>query len=108
MLIMKVKFSNGVCKVCSAPTEQKVFKSANDNTGWVLHVRLIGEITSTEIDELLISENIGSLEFLTTTEDGEVKSAFTLAGYDKVTSSTIRHAEDTTTTIVEIQLTKGL
>ena len=105
---MKVKFSNGVIKECAAPTEQKVFGTTNNNNGWVLHLRLIGETTSTELDELITNENISNLEFLTTTEDGENKPEFNLVGYDKITSSTIRHAEDTTTTIVEIQLTKGL
>lgn len=105
---MKVKFTNGVVKGCASPTEQKVFKTNNGDTGWILHLRLIGEITSGELDELITVENISNLEFLTTTESGEDKSAFTLDGYEKITSSTIRHAEDITTTSAEIQLTKGL
>lgn len=106
--MMKVKFANGVVKECSAPTEQKVFRTANGEKGWVLNLRLIGGITSAELDELIITENISSLKFLSVPEEGETKTIFTLDGYEKITSSTIRHAEDTASTSVDIQLTKGL
>ena len=105
---MKVKFANGVVKGCNAPTEQKIFRTASGENGWILQLRLIGEITSTELDEILTNENIKSLEFLSETESGEDKTIFTLDGYEKITSSTIRHAEDTTSTSVDIQLTKGI
>lgn len=105
---MKVKFANGAVKECSAPTEQKIFKTANGESGWMLQLRLLGEITSTELDNLVTVENIKPLEFLAETESGEDKTIFTLDGYGKITSSTIRHAEDTKSTSVEIQLTKGL
>jgi hypothetical protein len=105
---MKIKFANGVIKKCESPTEQKVFKTNTGTAGWILHLRLVGEITSGELDEILTVENIAQLEFLTTTESGEDKTAFTLDGYEKITSSTIRHAEDTASTSAEIQLTKGL
>lgn len=104
---MKVKFANGAIKECAAPTEQKAFRTVGGN-GWILNLRLMGEITSTELDELITTENITSLEFLSETDKGEDKTIFTLDGYEKITSSTIRHAEDTTSTSVEIQLTKGL
>ncbi len=106
--MMKVKFADGVVKECNAPTEQKVFKTASGEQGWILLLKLIGEITSTEIDEIVTTENIGHLEFFTETENGEDKKIFVLDGYSKITSSTIRHAEDITTTSVEIQLTKGI
>ena len=106
---MKVKFANGIVKECAAPTEQKVFRTANGVTGWILHLRLMGVITSAELDEFITVDNIAPLEFLVerenTTED---VVAFSLDGYNKITSSTIRHAEDTTSTVAEIQLTKGL
>ena len=105
---MKIKFANGVVKECASPTEQKVFKTNNGDTGWILHLRLIGEITSGELDELITVDNIKPLEFLTATENGEDKTAFILYGYEKITSSTIRYTEDITSTISEIQLTKGL
>ena len=105
---MKIKFANGVVKECASPTEQKVFKANSGVDGWILHLRLIGEITSGELDELMTVENISPLEFLTTTESKEDKTAFTLDGYEKITSSTIRHAEDTASTFAEIQMTKGL
>ena len=105
---MKVKFANGVVKGCSSPTEQKIFKSNSGVSGWALSLRLIGKITSTELDEILTVENIASLEFLTEDENGENKTIFTLNGYDKITSSIIRHAEETTSTTVDIQVSKGV
>ena len=103
---MKVKFANGVVKECAAPTEQKAFK-AGIGVGWILLLRLIGETTSTELDNLLTEDNISPLEFITETEDGKDKTIFTLSGYNKVTSSTIRYAEGENT-VSEIQLTKGM
>ena len=106
---MKVKFANGVVRECSAPTEQKMFKNNNGvlvGVGWVLMLRLTGVITSTEVDNILTEDNVSSLEFLTETEAGEDKKLFNLDGYNKITSSTMRHSEDTT--IAEIQITKGV
>ena len=105
--MMKVKFANGATKECAAPTEQKAFRTVGGN-GWILNLRLMGGITSAELDELITEENIASLKFLSVPEDGEAKTIFTLDGYEKITSSTIRHAEDTASTSVDIQLTKGL
>ena len=108
---MKVKFANGVTKECAAPIEQKLFRTINGEhiaTTWVLMLNLTGEMTSTELDSILTNENVNSLEFLTTTEEGEDATIFTLSGYEKVTSSTIRHAEDTNETHTEIQLSRGV
>ena len=108
---MKVKFVNNVTKTCNAPTEQKVFKNVGGETtgtGWVLMFRLLGEITSSELDELVTVENVSSLEFFVDSEEGEDITLFTLAGYDKITASTIRHAEDESATYAEIQLSKGV
>lgn len=103
---MKVKFANGVIKECTAPTEQKAYRSGI-GVGWILLLKLTGEITSTELDNLLTAENVESLEFLTETESGEDKTLFTISGYEKITSSTIRYAENSADTQSEIQLTKG-
>lgn len=105
--MMKVKFANGVVKECAAPTEQKVYRSGV-GIGWVLSLRLMGEMASSELDNLITAENVSSLEFLTETEEGEEKTLFTLSGYEKCSSSVIRHAENITATQSEIQLTKGL
>lgn len=108
---MKVKFADGVVKECTAPTEQKIFKTVSGETvgmGWILILKLTGSITSTELDRILITDNVSTLEFLTETENGEDKTLFSLDGYSKITSSTIRHAEDTDATHTEIQLTKGV
>ena len=108
---MKVKFKNGVVKSCTAPTEQKVFRNVDGvmvGVGWLLNFRIAGGMTSDEVDNVLTLDNITSLEFLAETENGEDKTIFVLDGYDKITSSVIRHTEDTTSTSVEIQLSKGL
>ncbi len=107
---MKVKFVNGTIKKCAAPMEQKLFKSAEGNTigvGWMLNLRLIGEITSDELDDILTDENISRLEFITDGEEGEI-SLFTLNDYEKVSASTIRYSEDATATFAEIQMSKGV
>lgn len=105
---MKVKFMNGVIKECSAPTEQKLFKNKDGETvsaGWLLMLRLTGNITSTELDDTLTPTNVESLDFLS---DDECETLFTLDGYSKITSSSIRHAEETSGTFAEIQITKGV
>lgn len=108
---MKVKFANGVVKECATPTEQKAFRNIGGETvgvRWILNIRLLGGITSTELDDILISDNVKTLEFSTTKEDGTEKTLFTLEGYEKITSSAIRHAEDVSATSADIQLTKGI
>lgn len=105
---MKVKFANGTVKECAAPTEQKIFKTSGVGAGWVLALRLTGNINSTELDEIINGDNVKVLDFLTETESGEDKTIFSLTGYNKVTSSTIRHAEDTNATHAEIQISKGV
>ena len=105
---MKVKFANGVVKDCTAPVEQKVFKAAMGGVGWMLLLRLTGAITSTELDAILTEDNVKSLKFSTVADNGEDAFLFTLDGYEKITSSIIRHSEDTTATHTEIQLTKGV
>lgn len=108
---MKVKFANGVVKECAAPTEQKAFRNASGETvgvGWILNIRLLGGITSSELDNLLATDNIKTLEFVTNTDNETEKTLFTLEGYSKITSSSIRYSEDTSATSAEIQLTKGI
>lgn len=108
---MKVKFADGVVKECTAPTEQKIFKTVGGETvgmGWVLILKLTGNITSTELDSVLTADNVSTLEFSAETESGEEKTLFSLDGYSKITSSTIRHSEDTAATYAEIQMSKGV
>ena len=103
---MKVKFANGFKRECSSPTEHKSFLN-DGKSRWVLNLRLLGATTSAELDELLTKEHIAHLEFLSEVSGGEDQIIFTLDGYERATSSSIRHAEDTTSTVVEIQLIKG-
>jgi hypothetical protein len=107
---MKIKFANGVEKECTSPIEQKAFKNISEKSigsGWILNLKLIGLITSTELDNLLSEDNIKSLEFSYTSDDDEDISLFKLDGYEKVTSSVIRYSEDTNTAYTEIQLSRG-
>ena len=114
---MRVKFANGTVKHCTAPTEQKVFRNnggENAGAGWVLLIKLTGEVTSSEIDELMTADNIKKLDFFPEAEpetesgDGGETPMFTLAGYSKVTSSSIRYAEEKSAVTAEIQMSKGL
>lgn len=108
---MKVKFKNGSILKCSPPIEQKIFRNTgteNAGAGWVLTFRLLDSITSTQLDALVTAENVETLVFLTENEAGETIESFTLEGYDKLTSSSIRYAENPTSSIAEIQLKKGV
>lgn len=103
---MKIKFVNGTMKECTAPTEQMVFKTKNGETlsaGWVLLLKLIGAVTSEELDTLFAEDNIKTLAFYA----GE-DLKFSLTGYDKVTSSVIRYSEDADAVCAEIQFSKGV
>lgn len=101
---MKVKFNDGTIIKCSAPTEQKMFKNA-DAAGWILSLTLFHSITSDELDDILTADNIGSLLFLSDDES----ELFSLLGYNRVSSSTIRFSESANhTNKIEIQLTKGV
>lgn len=102
---MKVKFLNNVVKKCTAPIEQKIFKNLSgdlQSVGWLLNLRLMENITSSDLDLLITRNNIGTLEF---TDDSD-KTLFVLSGYDRVTSTIIRHSDNAETTSVEIQLSK--
>ena len=108
---MKVKFANGVVKNCNAPTEQKIFRTVDGQTagvGWMLILRLDGCITSDELDEALNPESISCLDFTTENEEGEIKEQFKLIGYNKITATTIRYAEDNDSAFAEIQMSKGV
>ena len=108
---MKVKFANGVVKECTAPTEQKIIRNLGNETvgiGWMLILKINGGITSAELDEILTAENVKSMEFLVEGENGEDIKLFSLEGYDKITASTIRHAENTASAYAEIQMSKGV
>ena len=100
---MKVKFKDGTVKNCTAPIEQKIFKNPS-SPGWVLQFGLTGQITSADIDALFTDSNIDELVFKTEDEEKSV----TLSGYNRLSSSVIRYAEDVVGTVVEVQLTKGV
>ncbi len=107
--MMKVKFANGTKKDCSAPAEQKLFKTnagALVPAGWVLTFRMNGETTSSELDELLTKENVSTLEFIEESES--ITESYTISGYDTVTSLVIRHSSNPDMTSAEIQLSKGV
>lgn len=108
---MKVKFKDGSTLSCTPPIEQKIFRNTgteNTSAGWVLTFRLLDGITSTHLDALITAENVETLVFLTENEAEETIEAFTLEGYSRLTSSSIRYAENPTSTVAEIQLKKEL
>ena len=108
---MKIKFTNGVIMECSAPIERKIFKQIGGSivdVGWLLSFSIIGEVTSEDIDKLLVPDNITHLEFLSKAENNEDDLVFSLNGYEINTSSVIAYNEDKTKASVEIQLQKGV
>lgn len=108
---MKIKFKDGAVMECSAPIEQKLFKTVTGETvdaGWLLVIRLNGRITSASLDTLLSSDNLSHLEFFTEDENGDINSTFVLEGYCRLSAATIRHSENTENTTTEIQIQKGV
>lgn len=103
---MKVQFKDGTIKTCSAPMEQKVFRSGID-AGWILSVSIESDITSDELDKLVTTDNISELLFTSEEETDTVKT-ISLSGYDKVTSAIIRYSEEKNKTRIEMRLTKGV
>lgn len=103
---MKVKFKDGTLIGCSTPTEQKVFK-AGEAAGWILSFSLIGNVTSDDVDYMLVKGNISDLSFVSVDEEGK-ETTIPLIGYDKVSSAVIRYSDDIEQTKVEIHLTKGV
>ncbi len=103
---MKVKFKDGTVKSCSAPMEQKMFRSGAE-AGWMLSVSIECDITSDELDKLITADNISELTFTSEEETGAGKT-INLSGYDKVTNATIRYSEEKGKTRIEMRLTKGV
>lgn len=105
---MKLQFKNGTKVGCTAPIEQKIFKSS-EAAGWLLLLSLTQSLTSEQLDDLLNVDNISKLIFLTDgTDEEESETLFELNDYDKVTSVVIRHSEEENKTKAEIQMSKGV
>lgn len=100
---MKIRFADNTEKTCSAPVEQKVFRNG-EATGWLISFRILGFINSGELDTLLCESNLLSLLFLTDAGDDVIA----LSGYNKVTSCSVRYAENAGDFTAEIQLSKGV
>ena len=99
---MKIKFNNGVVKVCTAPTEQKASRNGALNT-WILTFRLTGGSSSEELDALLVDDNISAMQLLS--DSGSVLGSMT--GYNTVVSCSIRYADDPSSMYAELQLMKS-
>lgn len=104
---MLARFKNGQTIACASPTEQRLFK-AGEPAGWMLVLVLLETFTSAEVDALLESDNFSIVEFSETDSAEAFSAAFSVEGYDKVTSAIIRHASGERAGRVEIQLIKGV
>lgn len=100
---MKVRFK-GVdnAYTCTEPVEQKLFQSGKA-IGWAVMFHIHGNVSSSDIDDLITPESISELVFIS--EDEENPRSITLSGYSGIRACTIRHRAGTTVT--EIQLTKA-
>ena len=101
-MTMIVEFNDGTKKRCRPPVEQKLFKDGRPN-GWLLSIRISEQINSTELDALLC----GGVETLILKDDTGIE-LFTLTGYEKAISCSVRYAENADDFIAEIQLSKGV
>ena len=78
---MKVRFSNGIIKNCNAPTEQKIINRIDWKTfgvGWSVILRLTGEMTSDELDNIFTEDNCENIILI---QDDEEKTETLLYGY---------------------------
>lgn len=99
---MKIAFKNGNEYEVQNLLEQKVFNNAS--SGWVIGFTFTANLNSSTLDSLLTAENISQLIIK---DDESTENSTTVSGYDKVTSAVIRHAT-ATSTIIEVQFSKGL
>ena len=98
---MLVKFKDGTERECANPTEQKIFKSGGA-AGWMCALAITQDMASEEADAVITPENVSELTFCSDGGD----TLFTLTGYDKITSTVIRHSAGSAT--VEVQMLKGV
>ena len=98
---MFVKFKDGTTRDCANPTEQKIFKSG-DAAGWMCALVITQDMASDEADAVITPENVSELTFCS----DEGNTLFTLTGYEKITTTVIRHSAGSAT--VEIQMLKGV
>lgn len=106
---MKIKFKNVETEygVKGTLTEQKVRTS--ESSGWMLLATIEGDFSSDNFDEIITPTNICEITVITPLNDSEstetTKTSY-VRGYDKISSCVIRHKD--TSSVLEIQLTKGL
>lgn len=101
---MKVQFKNSPTEFESnSLVEQKLYR-AGEAAGWMLSMTIEGNVSSEELDALLVDSNIG--EITVTTQGVEETETAVLVGYDKVTSCVVKRTDAKCT--AEIQLTKGV
>lgn len=98
---MRVKFANGTIKTCTSPIEQRLYRGG-EAAGWLCSFKLSDTTTSTELEAILVEDNLSNMTFL----DDNNNTLFTVIGYTKATSAIIRHSETVST--VELQLSKGV
>ena len=103
---MKIKFKNieNEYEVKGTLTEQKVRTA--ESTGWMLIATIEGDFTSDNFDKIVNPENTCEITVITPSNDGETTKTSYMRGYDKISSCVIRHKD--TSSVLEIQLTKGL
>ena len=98
---MQVKFKGkNTSYQTTTPIEQKLYRGGV-STGWLLVLSLTGELNSTELDELLTTESISEITFISDKNETTV-----LTGYNSVSSCVIKYADEKT--VAELQFTKGV
>ncbi len=83
---MLLKFKDGTVKKCSNPVEHRFMRNG-EPAGWICTVRILENMSTSEIEQILSNDNISQLTFCNMLSD----ELFVLSGYQKVISTTIRH-----------------
>lgn len=97
---MMLKFKDGTIKACSNPIEHRVLREGLP-AGWICTVRILETMSSSEIDQVLTSDNISELTFC----NRLLEELFVLSGYTKISNIIIRHPGASSE--VEVQFEKS-
>lgn len=98
---MEIILKNKQVLNISSPKEQKIIRS-DDTARWVASFSILDQKTSTELDQILTSDNISEIYRMIDNEPHLIMS-----GYNTITMLTIRYASDGKT-VADVQMTKDV
>ena len=98
---MLLKFKDGTVKACSNPVEHRFLRNG-EPAGWICTVRILDNMSISEIEQILSNDNISELTFCNRLSE----ELFVLSGYQNVNNIIIRHPG--TRSEIEVQFEKSI